>query len=546
MSEVVEFEIAGDAQFFAPVSADLIDGLIGQYQQARQRIDQLAALAGGDLGNVIHYFIEGNCGDDRLHRSLYVDRLFKPEGAIAALNAAYWSKAMGLTDVYDAMPQKRRDEWNEQIRKRETPAFEEDTVRATIMDLLNARSKFFAERVDGIFRALSHEHVTNCPQGFGKRMIVANLFSFYAGGHASSNTSRMGVINDLRCVIARFMGREEPKHYATNSIIENGRRLRPGEWITLDGGALRIRCYLKGTAHLEVHPDMAWRLNQVLASMHPAAIPAEFRTPPKRKPREWRMMSKLLPFAVIALLERLKPARERYEKGYQTYYRDIQFGWVFDHGDHDKAARAEAERVLEAIGGVRVLREGTKGYWYWQFDYLIDEVLADIVASGCIPDQKSHQFYPTPESVAAQAIELAQIGEDHFCLEPSAGQGGLADLMPKDRTDCVEISGLHCGILRAKGYRVVEHDFLTWRPICQYARIVMNPPFSEGRAKAHVEHALSMLKPGGRLVAVLPASFRGKGLFGEQPEDWTAPITGAFADTSVSVAILAIGTSPVS
>ena len=30
---------------------------------------------------------------------------------IAALNAAYWSKALAFTDVLDCMPQKRRDDW---------------------------------------------------------------------------------------------------------------------------------------------------------------------------------------------------------------------------------------------------------------------------------------------------------------------------------------------------------------------------------------------------------------------------------------------------
>ena len=128
-------------------------------------------------------------------------QMFGKEGAVAALDAAYWAKAMALTDVYDAMPQKRREEWNEAIREHKTPAFEEETVRATLEDLLMSRSRFFAERVDGIFRALSGEHVTNAPQGFGKRMILTGITSHYYAHE------RVGYINDLRAVIARFMGR---------------------------------------------------------------------------------------------------------------------------------------------------------------------------------------------------------------------------------------------------------------------------------------------------------------------------------------------------
>ena len=79
-----------------------------------------------------------------------IERLFAPEGAIKALNSHYWSKAMSLTDVYDAMPQKRRDEWSQSIRDMTAPEFTEDAVRPTIADLLASRAKFFGERVDGI------------------------------------------------------------------------------------------------------------------------------------------------------------------------------------------------------------------------------------------------------------------------------------------------------------------------------------------------------------------------------------------------------------
>ncbi|MGA9618169.1 MAG: DUF4942 domain-containing protein, partial [Serratia proteamaculans] len=112
----------------------------------------------------IPYFLRGNQDGERYIRP--VSDIFKLEGAIANLNAAYWQQALSLTDVYEYMPQKRRDEWDDQIREMKTPEFEEETVRPTIMSLLNSRQKFFGERVDGIFRTLSGEHVTNRPEGF--------------------------------------------------------------------------------------------------------------------------------------------------------------------------------------------------------------------------------------------------------------------------------------------------------------------------------------------------------------------------------------------
>ena len=526
--------------FFAPMSADLVDSLIGQYNAARANVEALAAaVRAGQNASVLHYFVEGNVKEQRHSMPTTVESLFRVEGAIAQLNADFWSRALRLTDVMDYMPQARRDEWHEQIRNPEgrkagrhtsetelppLPEFEEATVRSTLAGLLHNRSQFLAERVDGIFRALSRQHVTNQPQGFGKRMIIANVFGYQTHGH----------INDLRCVIAKFMGRDEPKHGATDPVIKAARR-QNGQWMPVDGGALRIRVYGGvGTAHLEVHPDMAWRLNAILASLHPLAIPAEFRTKPKRarKIKDFELFDRPLPFAVVQLLAEMREVRERIEPAWPERYRAVPNAREFGYGEKDKAAVAEAEKVLMAIGAVKAGR-------HWQFDYDPTEVLDQVVCSGCIPDHKSHQFYPTPESVAALAVELAQIGPEHTCLEPSAGQGGLADMMPSTRTICVEISDLHCQILKAKGYATVQADFLKFTSDNPFDRIVMNPPFSEGRWHAHLQHAASMLAADGRLVAILPASAKGKPVLEGFDLQWSAVMENQFAGTSVDVVILA-------
>ena len=263
-------DLADVGEFFAPMAGDLLDQLLGEHNGMRRRIEALGqAVNEEQYAGALHYFIEGN--QSSRERWFNIDKLFNVPGAMAKLNAASWSKALQLTDVLDCMPQKRRDEWFEQIRECKAPDFEEGMVRDTLLSLMASRATFFAERVDGIFRALSRDHVTNCPQGFGKRMILAYVFSDYGG-----ETSQAGQINDLRAVIAKFMGRDEPRWTSSRGMINVTRR-HSGQWMNLDGGALRIRTYMKGTAHIEVHPDMAWRLNAVLASLHPLAIPAEFR-----------------------------------------------------------------------------------------------------------------------------------------------------------------------------------------------------------------------------------------------------------------------------
>lgn len=510
---VAEVELVDDAPFFAPVASDLIDGLLGQYQSMRRHIDTIAGIATGDMGGAIYYFIEGNCEHNR-HSTPSVASLFDPKGAVAALNSAYWSKALDLTDVYEAMPKARRDEWSKSMREHTAPDFTEEAVRPTILELLNSREKFFAERVDGIFRGLSGDHVTNVPEAFGKRMIFGGMAEY---GHYSYD--RAGLINDLRCVIAKFMGRGDPNWNQTQALLTTARRAT-GDWHVADGGALRIRVYKKGTAHLEVHPDMAWRLNCVLAQMHPLAIPAEFRAKPKKRAKSFAMMGRPLPFAVLAIL----PVRDRTSG-------NIRFGY---EAQKNKAAYAEAVRVIASIGG------SVDSAGLCHFDYRPDDVLAELQLSGCVPDRMSHQFYPTPESVARRCIESADIGPTHTVLEPSAGQGDLAAFFPvAANATCVEVSALHCAVLRARGFGAVQADFIEWSATApKFDRIVMNPPFSEGRAKAHVEAAAALMAPGGVLVAVMPSSARNAFSLAGWDCSWSPVLNNEFAGTSVSVAIL--------
>lgn len=467
------------------------------------------------------------------------------------------------------MPQKRRDEWNAQIKnpcgaKKDwhtircerdrwperfdadgeylepsqayahlpLPDFTSETVRNTLAGLLSMRVQFLGERVDGIFQGLSGEHVTNAPEAFGKRMIIANVLTSYG----TSNHSKTGLINDLRCVIAKFMGRDDPKFYATDSLLMHRLKGHWGEWVTLDGGALKVRLYKKGTAHMEVHPDMAWRLNQILAHLYPAAIPAEFRQRPKRKTRAVELIRRPLPFAVLAELAELKPARVRREPDWPERWDEVPNTVAYYAHGTDKQVAEEVRSVLRALGGTPT----QNGLWF-ELDYRPFEVLHEVVVLGCMPDTKAHQFYPTRERLARIAIDQAEIGDRDVCCEPSAGTGGLADFMPKERTTCVEVSSLHCKVLAAKGFDVICADFLEWavQPgrAGTFDRLIMNPPFDQGRWRAHIEHAAQLVRVGDRLVAILPSSARGT----ELPDfntAWSGPYANEFPGASVEVVML--------
>lgn len=528
-------------EFFAPANTNLLDGLVAEYRHKRSLIERFYGdFKDGDIGRALTYFCQQEGA---------VYPRFDLQAAICAVNAEYWKKALALTDVYKYMPQARKDSWNEQLLawkstryqygkepEKDLPDFTEEAAKEALMTWLQERPKYLAERVEGVFNALSKEHITNCPQGFGKRMILAGLVD--KGG--TIDYQRAGYIDDLRMAISKFMNRGEFPQSGSRADLEVVRR-RNGEWFPLDGGALRVRVYNGvGTAHIEVNPDMAWRLNEILAYLYPAAIPESFRRKPKKqkKIKDFELFDDVLPFAVCRVLSGCKEARRlNPNRGYnETPLLPIHCSSDIPTSN-DRAIQKAAESVLVSLGGVKTKLDNSS---YYQFDYDPLPVIAEIAASGRIPNQQSHQFYPTPGDVAAMAIEYANEGySTGLWGEFSAGTGAIAMMMPVDKTICVEISDIHCKALETQGYaEVVCADFMKWQTDKKFARVVINPPYSEGRWRAHTEKAANHIADAGKMVAVLPASAKDKFELPGFACRYSEILKNRFAGTGIDVVLL--------
>lgn len=125
-------------------------------------------------------------------------------------------------------------------------------------------------------------------------------------------------------------------------------------------------------------------------------------------------------------------------------------------------------------------------------------------------------FFPTPDAVIDQMIQLADVLPTHKILEPSAGIGSICDRLvahgiPAGSIVCCEVWPSLCDILEAKKYLVVRGDFLEQFSNLQdgwgYDRIIANPPFERGQDIEHSLHAFAQLKPNGRLVSIMSNSF---------------------------------------
>ncbi len=145
------------------------------------------------------------------------------------------------------------------------------------------------------------------------------------------------------------------------------------------------------------------------------------------------------------------------------------------------------------------------------------EAMRQTLRSGGVAVVSAPQLFPTPATLAARMVELAEIEPGQEVLEPSAGTGVLCQAIkatqPTARVFAVEINHRLCKLLTqtvtppedaAQGIcrNVLQGDFLECFGLGRFDRIVMNPPFADGDDIKHITHALRLLNPGGRIVAL--------------------------------------------
>lgn len=170
-----------------------------------------------------------------------------------------------------------------------------------------------------------------------------------------------------------------------------------------------------------------------------------------------------------------------------------------------------------------------------------------------------NQLFPTPRVVAERMAKLADIQPGARVLEPSAGTGmllgamggrmfaagpGLPPYRERGQVHAVEVNRQLAGKLQADFPLTEVHcaDFLEFQAddFEPFDVVMMNPPFENGSDIKHIKHALTMLKPGGRLVAICANGPRQQAAFEDIADYWEELPAGTFAETGVRTVLFII------
>ena len=179
---------------------------------------------------------------------------------------------------------------------------------------------------------------------------------------------------------------------------------------------------------------------------------------------------------------------------------------LFLVGQLDRQMYVKVNKVLEAAGGK--WNRKAKAH---VFDRPAADRIDEIILSGEVEVPKDeYNFFPSPPSVVARLLELADIERGMRVLEPSAGKGAIAYACAESgaTVDCYELMESNFVALAGdiKFCSVRNMDFLAQAPEAIYDRVAMNPPFAKQQDIKHVLHALKFLKPDGLLVSVMGSS----------------------------------------
>lgn len=528
-------------EFLPTLTTPALNELLSAYEKGEVEMRRLHAdLMRKDNRNALSAFAYGaevyhQSKSKSAYWALDLLELFDLPRAINARQENFWFRSFELLSLTNILPQQLWEQWKASFTAWRTiskggertsagiPPFDRSTVYRALSLIESHRANFFSMRVSALWAGLSKSHKTNWGSGFHARFILNYMYNEHG-----STTEKDRVFHDLINICSAIVTGAEDPFTSAYAELRHARE-KHGEWVEVMGGYLRIKAFLKGTLHVEVHPSIAYKMNISLSFLHPNALHDEATLkPPRRKTG----------YGSVELVKMPIPPQVRSYLRECTQEQQPDGLWALEQrrsslgvGRLSGAIKAMIDEAMAQIGGVR---QGDTHL----FDYPPQDVISEIVLSGKVPDKVSHQFYLTPTELAKEFVEWVGVDEHALCYETSAGTGAIAKQMPL-QTFCVEVDRLRAMALDKMGFEVKQADFLRLTPSDLHGAadaVLMNPPYAGRAWQDHMEHAVEFVREGGTIGAILPEGAPRKMPTIEGVEVvYSEPKHNRFKDTTVSV-----------
>ena len=179
---------------------------------------------------------------------------------------------------------------------------------------------------------------------------------------------------------------------------------------------------------------------------------------------------------------------------------------------------AKIKKILMTAGAEQLLND-----FVFDEDVIAKNIQEDLISGKIIDDKKKFQFFETTEKLVNKMMNKLNIKQHEKWLEPSAGQGAIADKMfsfSKYGT-LVELMPKNVKVLKEKQYEPVEIDFLMFSSEMakhKFDKIGANPPFTKNQDIKHIKHMYEEHLSDGGTLSSYASQFWVKGEQKEQKE----------------------------
>lgn len=172
----------------------------------------------------------------------------------------------------------------------------------------------------------------------------------------------------------------------------------------------------------------------------------------------------------------------------------------------ERSLYLDVKKALELIGG-KWKGGKTQGF---EFHEDPTHLLAQVAGGVKRNLKKEYQFFGTPDALGDTCVEMLDLQEYDFLVEPSAGQGALIKAVhrahPGHLVHYCELMPLNRKFLeKIPDTQYLCDNFLKLgrsRLIGTVTKIIANPPFSDSQDCKHIRLMYDLLAPNGTLVSI--------------------------------------------